>query len=196
MTEPTTLNPEDWDFHFRAGRLCLDFLATVGDREGLAFDRWRRPADLGRWCLEAGVLAEAPAVSAGELAEARGLREAIHRVLRAALEGARPEPADLALLNERAGRPDPAPQLAAVGRRAAPVAGRPLEAALAAVARDAVALFAEGPLERVRQCAADDCSVWFLDSSRPGRRRWCSMAGCGNREKKAAFRGRAARPGR
>ena len=26
-------------------------------------------------------------------------------------------------------------------------------------------------------------SLWFLDTSRPGTRRWCSMAACGNRDK-------------
>src|SRR5690349_17566087 len=37
--------------------------------------------------------------------------------------------------------------------------------------------------ERVRACANADCVLWFLDTSRPGTRRWCSMATCGNRDK-------------
>lgn len=36
---------------------------------------------------------------------------------------------------------------------------------------------------RVRACANAECVLWFLDTSRPGTRRWCSMAGCGNRDK-------------
>jgi hypothetical protein len=36
---------------------------------------------------------------------------------------------------------------------------------------------------RVRPCANRDCVLWFLDTSRPGTRRWCSMAVCGNRDK-------------
>jgi predicted RNA-binding Zn ribbon-like protein len=39
--------------------------------------------------------------------------------------------------------------------------------------------------DRVRGCANPDCVLWFLDVSRPGTRRWCSMAGCGNRDKAA-----------
>jgi predicted RNA-binding Zn ribbon-like protein len=39
--------------------------------------------------------------------------------------------------------------------------------------------------DRVRGCANPDCVLWFLDLSRPGTRRWCSMAGCGNRDKAA-----------
>jgi predicted RNA-binding Zn ribbon-like protein len=38
---------------------------------------------------------------------------------------------------------------------------------------------------RIRPCANPDCVLWFLDVSRPGTRRWCSMAGCGNRDKAA-----------
>jgi len=36
---------------------------------------------------------------------------------------------------------------------------------------------------RVRACANHECVLWFLDTSRPGTRRWCSMAACGNRDK-------------
>jgi predicted RNA-binding Zn ribbon-like protein len=37
--------------------------------------------------------------------------------------------------------------------------------------------------DRIRRCAHPDCVLWFLDTSRNGTRRWCSMAGCGNRAK-------------
>jgi predicted RNA-binding Zn ribbon-like protein len=33
----------------------------------------------------------------------------------------------------------------------------------------------------VRQCESPDCVLYFFDPT--GRRRWCSMAGCGNRAK-------------
>ncbi len=37
--------------------------------------------------------------------------------------------------------------------------------------------------DRIRQCAHPRCVLWFLDTSRNASRRWCSMAGCGNRAK-------------
>ncbi|WP_340558554.1 CGNR zinc finger domain-containing protein [Streptomyces sp. GSL17-111] len=37
--------------------------------------------------------------------------------------------------------------------------------------------------ERLRACANDACVLHFYDVSRNGTRRWCSMAGCGNRAK-------------
>lgn len=37
--------------------------------------------------------------------------------------------------------------------------------------------------DRIRRCAHPNCVLWFLDTTRNGTRRWCSMAGCGNRAK-------------
>ncbi|GAB7190692.1 CGNR zinc finger domain-containing protein [Kineococcus sp. NUM-3379] len=36
---------------------------------------------------------------------------------------------------------------------------------------------------RIRRCANDECVLHFVDTSPRGARRWCSMAGCGNRLK-------------
>lgn len=49
-------------------------------------------------------------------------------------------------------------------------------------ARDLVTLRAQRP-DRIRRCANPDCVLYFLDTSRPGTRRWCSMSACGNRDK-------------
>jgi predicted RNA-binding Zn ribbon-like protein len=40
-----------------------------------------------------------------------------------------------------------------------------------------------GGAERIRGCAGDRCVLHFYDTSQNGRRRWCSMARCGNRAK-------------
>jgi predicted RNA-binding Zn ribbon-like protein len=58
---------------------------------------------------------------------------------------------------------------------------------LAAVARSAAELVAEGAGARLRLCANPRCGLFFYDNSRTHRRRWCSMAVCGNRNKVAAF---------
>jgi len=65
-----------------------------------------------------------------------------------------------------------------------------VDEALAHIAREGIALLT-GPLRgRIRECAADDCQLLFVDTSRPGRRQWCSMARCGNIAKTRAYRGR------
>jgi predicted RNA-binding Zn ribbon-like protein len=58
---------------------------------------------------------------------------------------------------------------------------------LAAVARSAAEIIMEGAAAPLRRCANPDCGLFFYDASRTRRRRWCSMALCGNRHKVAAF---------
>lgn len=58
---------------------------------------------------------------------------------------------------------------------------------LAAIARSAAEIIVEGEKARLRQCANGNCGLFFCDTSRTRRRRWCSMSTCGNRHKVAAF---------
>jgi predicted RNA-binding Zn ribbon-like protein len=51
------------------------------------------------------------------------------------------------------------------------------------VARAHLQLLASAAPGRIRHCDGAGCVLWFLDTSRNGTRRWCSMAGCGNRAK-------------
>ena len=62
-----------------------------------------------------------------------------------------------------------------------------LEWLLAAVARSAAEIIAEGTQGRLRICANPHCGLFFYDNSRTHRRRWCSMTVCGNRHKVATF---------
>src|SRR5258708_2153292 len=58
---------------------------------------------------------------------------------------------------------------------------------LAAVARSGAEIIAEEPPPHLPLCANPPCGLFFYDNSRTRRRRWCSMAVCGNRSKVAAF---------
>lgn len=62
-----------------------------------------------------------------------------------------------------------------------------LEWLLAAIARSGAELIAQGTASRLRRCSNPKCHLLFFDDSRTRRRRWCSMAHCGNRSKVAAF---------
>ena len=53
------------------------------------------------------------------------------------------------------------------------------------VAESAVDLLTHGPLDRVGECPA--CGWLFLDTSRNGRRAWCSMETCGSRVKSRRY---------
>jgi len=172
---------------FRTGRACLDLVHTGG--EG-ALARWEivnDSADLGRLL---GVILDLPPLPAEEadLASMRSLRSALTRVAYDLAEGTLPpipiDPPrsdDKATLNAAASVPPLVPALRPDGGSTfvAPTAA----SALSNVARDAIDLFG-GPLaQRIRVCAAENCGLLLLDTSRAGRRRWCSMELCGNRAK-------------
>ena len=57
---------------------------------------------------------------------------------------------------------------------------------LAPIARSLADLAALGRGAEIRKCAHPRCVLYFRDRSRTRRRRWCSMAVCGNRMKVAA----------
>lgn len=71
----------------------------------------------------------------------------------------------------------------------APSAGLIDRAGLLGPVAEAVAqLLAEGDFTLVKQCEHPDCVLWFYDRTKAHKRRWCSMAVCGNRYKAAQFR--------
>jgi predicted RNA-binding Zn ribbon-like protein len=71
--------------------------------------------------------------------------------------------------------------------RLASSAGDPALGVIVAAVAHAVA---DGTWHRLRLCAAPDCRWAFLDTSRNGTGRWCSMEICGNRHKTRNYRSR------
>jgi predicted RNA-binding Zn ribbon-like protein len=53
------------------------------------------------------------------------------------------------------------------------------------LAEDIAELLTDRAHQRLRKCS--NCALHFLDTSKKGTRRWCSMAMCGNRSKVAAY---------
>ena len=72
------------------------------------------------------------------------------------------------------------------------VANKP-EDLFAPLAQAAAELFARADRSRLRKCG--HCVLHFLDTSKKGTRRWCSMQLCGNRLKVAAYAHRKRRAG-
>lgn len=63
-------------------------------------------------------------------------------------------------------------------------------ASLAPIVEDAIRVVGSVDRSRLRRCRAGGCLRWFVDTSKGGRRAWCSMATCGNRAKAARYRAR------
>jgi predicted RNA-binding Zn ribbon-like protein len=179
------------------GALCLDFVNTVNWRgrptapedrltgyDELVFWAWRAGA-LGRREREA-LLREGrrrPEAAGRALARAVELREAGARLL---ARGGPTQQADLALVNRLLAR---APQRGALERAgeefrwASEARPLELEAPLWPIVWSFADLLASDRRERVRTCGDPECGWMFVDESRAGSRRWCSMEGCGNRNK-------------
>ncbi|MBO2460878.1 CGNR zinc finger domain-containing protein [Actinomadura violacea] len=194
------------EFTFVSGDLALDLAGTVQHRRDDRRDLLTSPGDLARWSAAAGLLTDPPEMSAGDLAAAVALREAIYRCATAVLHGAPLAAADRGLINLRAAAAPPVPRLTAGG---AVHRDGDAAAVLAAAARAAVDLLAAAAAPGgddtdgadgtgrgvLKQCQADPCTRLYLDTSRRRTRRWCDMRQCGNRAKAAAFRARRT-PGR
>ncbi|MFJ9606496.1 CGNR zinc finger domain-containing protein [Kitasatospora sp. NPDC101176] len=181
-------------FRFDAGALCLELLTTGGPGPYARHEALHQPSDLARWLPRSRLRLPAGAVriDPDQLAATRTLRDALWR-LTAARAHARPGAADdYAVLNRAAAHPPLAPQIAPDGTAAAPLPADGHQLA-ATFARDAIALLTGPHADRIRACAAPDCRLVFVDTSRPGRRRWCSMERCGNRHKVRALRVRRTR---
>ncbi len=166
---------------FDSGSLALDFAYTGAMGARPERETLRSPDDLATW-LEGRFEEVDGTVSEGDLRDALALRTAIAAAAVEASHNRGPRPADVDVINLYAAIPDIPPSLGGGTRQAGRTRARAAQA-LSAMAREAVALFTDDSRERIRECAADDCTIVFYDESRSNNRRWCSMARCGNRAK-------------
>ncbi|MFD5627706.1 CGNR zinc finger domain-containing protein [Streptomyces sp. NPDC127072] len=181
-------------FRFDPGALCLELLTTGGPGEFARFEVLHEPADLARWAdrsrLSPGLELS---VGPGELERARTVRDALFLLTSDRAHGRPPNPRDLAVVNAAAAEPPLVARIEPDGTRGwAP--GATGTRLLSTVARDAVDLFTGPHADRVRECGSGNCALLFVDTSRPGRRRWCAMEHCGNLHKARAHRARRSGP--
>lgn len=177
--------------------LCLDFTNTVNARPEPTRDWLASPAEAALWSAAVGRDLDVHAVSARQLGRARALRERLYGTFEPLTRGESPAPNDLhALVVDHAAGVSCAELRRAELRRAEgyrlewPSDGS-LNSLLAEVAASAVWLLTQAPLGRLGRCPS--CGWLFLDTSKNGRRRWCSMASCGARDKaRRNYRPRAA----
>ncbi|MFI9771568.1 CGNR zinc finger domain-containing protein [Streptomyces sp. NPDC052415] len=187
-----------YELRFDAGRICLDLLATTHPVERLD----SLPV-LCAWITGSGLVPAGTPLGHADpawLAGFRELRDRVGQLVRGALSAEATSWSSyghaLTRVNDTARTPPPAPRAirAQDGTLVRELEGPPeRDALLAVVARDAVELLTD-PVARagLRQCEGDNCPIVYLDTSRGRRRRWCSSEVCGNRERVARHRRRAA----
>lgn len=179
-------------YRFDAGALCTELLTTGGPGAFARFESLHEPADLQRWVersrLPGGL--QIP-VTEGELADTRALRNALFQVVADRAHGRPSAARELAAVNLAAAGAPLAARIEADGSRGwAP--GATVARLPATVAREAVELLTGPYADRFRECGSGNCGLLFVDTSRPGRRRWCAMEHCGNVHKVRAHRARRA----
>lgn len=182
-------------WYWLGGRPALDLVNTRRERWWRDVETLVTPQDLAEWTVRSGLVADEPPVDLGLLEAARELREAVNAAVVALDEPSGPPADALATIDRWLPEALVADRLQAGERLAVLVPGVPPDAgryALGLVARDAGEMLGTDQRHRVRVCASDSCSARFYDRSRAGRRRWCSMRGCGNVAKARRHRARHA----
>lgn len=178
------------DFRFQDARLCFSFVATLGDRgKPESYERLVSPNDLARWSVESGCLATPPRCFPPHLIRATALREAIYSAGKALAAKQRIDSEQIAVINSAAAIPAPVPELS-IDSTTVTWAGTGIEAVLSSVARDFISLYGSPLRDRVKICQNAACGIPFVDTSRGGLRRWCSMTTCGALAKKRSYRSR------
>lgn len=175
--------------------LAMDLLNTQARAHGRVVDHWNTDADVLRWLERHGVVSprgSGGTAPAGLLVRARMLRTQAHELIARRKAG---KAGDIGGLNEYLHAYLSAPDLQRDGEGKLVLARVPRGDAMASllgpVAEAVAQLLVEGDFALVRQCEHPDCILWFYDRTKSHKRRWCSMAQCGNRHKAMQFRKRS-----
>ena len=182
-------------FYFIADSLAIDFVNTEIAVDGERVDLLASPSDLFAWLAAAGVAKDGGALRrrmsraelASYLAAAKTLRAELRRAVEAIARGARVPPVRAVNRYINAGASDV--EIRARESRYELIETPRVEsgdALFAPIARSAADLLCFRDPSLVRKCEGQRCILYFLDTSKAHRRRWCSMGACGNRAKAAA----------
>ena len=192
---------------FLAGHLALDFLNTAMSPQGTEIELIGDGRAFVDWLACAGIVdaAAAPRLRREFGVEALDELAAEARKLRAWtaswLDRWREHPdgrydAELRRLNAVLERAGGYPQLVQRDGRFEIVEQRRGETTgelMAAIAQQIAELIVREQPTLVKRCDGARCTLWFVDRTKAHRRRFCSVAVCGNRDKVAAFRARQSR---
>jgi predicted RNA-binding Zn ribbon-like protein len=171
-----------------AGNLALNFVNTVANRHGQSRDYLDGAPELSRWSQRVGLLEEDQTLrlSSKQLSDVRNAREILHRLFLSLASGKAPSARSIVELNSWFARLAPKRDMKWTKDGVTWVWKTSLhdpDRVLGPIWLSASELLVEGLGSKVHECGDEFCGWIFLDRSQAGRRRWCSMADCGNRAK-------------
>lgn len=189
------------DFPFLGNALWVDFLNTQpAVRGGVTDELIEDPDAFRRWAVAAGECNPDDRFTPdqGDVEEALRLRAVLREGAENLLAGRAPPKTTIRAINERLIRSPVTTTLVErdSGWHLTPsfIAGS-ATALLGRIAADFAQTMVSGRPDRLRRCEHPSCVMLFIDTSKNGKRRWCSMETCGNREKAASHRARAKHSG-
>lgn len=163
--------------------LAMDLLNTRWAVAGERFDLFDAPGGLARWLADNGLSARHPA-DAAALPPLRHVRDVLAGLVEDPASPAATAALNRVLAHGRVRRVLDGGAPGSVVEFDDPAWGPAWAAA------DGYLDLLRAP-ERIRRCGHPDCVLYFFDTSKNGTRRWCSMAGCGNRAKAARHQARS-----
>lgn len=170
--------------------LALDLLNTEARDNGAAIDYWTTGDDVRRWLAQHGVLPAGATVDvAALLAQGRRLRELARTLIVQRKGGSVDDTAGLdAYLHAYVSAPHLVCDADGKLTLTRVVQADAVASLLGPLAEAVAQLLVDGDFDLVKQCEHPECVLWFYDRTKAHKRRWCSMALCGNRYKAAQFR--------
>jgi predicted RNA-binding Zn ribbon-like protein len=183
-------------FYLIGNNLSLDFINTEAMADGKRLDLIGQVESFFRWAKVVGLLEDGQIVKLREKTTDRNLLEIaeFRKVLREMFvdlsQGNALKIAEIERINEYLKKQS---GYAALERTEDGLAKRfhadyiELSQLLVPIAESAADLLVYGDLSLLKKCENPNCILYFYDTTKNHRRRWCSMAGCGNRAKAAAF---------
>jgi predicted RNA-binding Zn ribbon-like protein len=182
------------------GRLCLDFVNSIHNRYANEVEDYlHHPERFIDWCVRAGALSSDDRVSlprtaqqrAGLMREVVTLRDHLHALFAAKIDDVPPPPDAVRRLDRWLHRAWTGQTFGADGQLHWRADARDARLPLKRIALDALDLFGDPSISRLRRCDnTTSCGWLFIDTSKNQRRRWCAMETCGTADKMQRYRKR------
>lgn len=185
-------------FEFIANHIVLDFTNTVNARPQFSRDDLRSAADVADWALAAGLLDRQSGGLASGTDRSAGLdgvvalRESLYGVFGPIARDEEPTDEALTILARYTAEAMRASHLARADGAGYVTTWtlNSFDSLAHFLADEAMQLLRSPAVDRIGSC--DGCGWLFLDTSRAGARRWCSMNVCGARHKMRRYHERQA----
>ncbi len=206
---------ETKNWKFIGGRLCLDFVNSVGGRKEqeekpypeniILKDKLENYNDLVTWGKQTRIITEVEEKKLLNLIASRKketdmifdraieLRESLFKIIYEVINSKEPEEKMIQILNKEYAVANENRKLVYKDNKIEwQFSKDPLKPdyLIWLIAESAVKLLSSDLLSRVKICSGDDCGWLFLDTSKNKSRQWCDMKDCGNLAKVRRFRER------